>query len=162
MPVLKQQNNVRNYSSEMTSIFLESLDTLDVFGNNSVNNSTLFVATPEIPGLSKKARNFISKIQSFAELKPNWDSYKAIPPDSLNIKDAIGFAKWADRLNLPLYFASPGPNGEILIELKKDAVEAEIHFITNSPSEFLLCDGDLIIIEDSLQGNEELLLQYLL
>ncbi|MCX6136373.1 MAG: hypothetical protein NTV54_02630 [Ignavibacteriales bacterium] len=68
----------------------------------------------------------IGKLKSFSRLQENWDGYGALPPQQDTIEQAISFVKALDRGGEPVYFAAPGPNGEILVELKKGNRTVEV------------------------------------
>ena len=70
----------------------------------------------------------IGKLKSFSKLQENWDSYGALPPQQDTIEHAVSFVKALDRGGEPVYFTAPGPNGEILVELKKGNRTVEVTF----------------------------------
>lgn len=104
-------------------------------------NSTVF----EEPALSEKAKILWQKLDEFRLLEPNWDSYDAEVPCISAIHRAKHLIEQLDRLNLPLFFVAPGPNGEISIELKRDGTSAEI---------ILESDGEMALL---ISKNEELI-----
>ena len=90
--------------------------------------STIIAVIPLSKPLSRNAISLINKIESFSKLKENWDSYGAIAPPSATLDKAKQFIRLLDNNNFPLYFVAPGPNGEIMIELKKGKYSAEVEF----------------------------------
>lgn len=93
-------------------------------------------------------RKNIAKLQGFTYLQANWDSYGAVPPTELAIKNAKDFLIHADKKSLPVYFVAPGRNGEVLIELKDEQDRtAEIYFNEAGSIEMLLFESDDCIFE---------------
>lgn len=90
------------------------------------------------PPLSSNAKKYISRITSFKELKKNWDSYNANPPGEKAIMNAIRFIKMMDELNIPVYFTAPGPDGEVLVEIKMDQNTVEVYFDSDGSNELRL------------------------
>jgi|AntAceMinimDraft_16_1070373.scaffolds.fasta_scaffold16417_2 hypothetical protein len=95
-----------------------------------------------IPSLSSSAKKFISKLQSFKEYAENWDSYGAKKPSEIAINNAITLIKQLDENNLPIYFTAPGPNGEIIVELKKNKIEIEVYFNPNGSNHIYLYENN--------------------
>lgn len=97
---------------------------------------------------SLETRKTIIKIQEFIKLKVNWDSYGAIPPAMLAIKNAKDFLLKTETKNLPVYFVAPGRNGEVLIELNGEQNKtAELYFNADGSIEMLLFESDDCIFE---------------
>lgn len=70
----------------------------------------------------------IQKIKEFASLEADWDSYDSAPISGRAIADAVDFVRRVDRYGLDVDFASPGPNGEVMVRLKHRQREAEVIF----------------------------------
>ena len=94
--------------------------------------------------------DFIQKLNNFARLKDNWDSYGAEAPSKISIKNARQFLLNNAQVALPFYFVSPGVNGEVIIELKNENKAAEIYFLPDASSELVMFEGDDCIFEGSL------------
>lgn len=70
----------------------------------------------------------IQKIKEFENLAENWDSYDSLKISKNSIKNAIQFIKLLNEFNEEVYFSSPGPNGEVLVHIKKLSKEIEFIF----------------------------------
>lgn len=89
--------------------------------------------------LSKRSREALFRLDRFRELKPNWDSYNATVPTEASLNNAERFIIRLDRKDIPPYFVSPGPNGDVLVQYKCDnGHEAEIWFEKDGSSDMLL------------------------
>lgn len=160
MQVLLNKNKIRQNASGKASIFLNNLNWSIEHASNPEINSTRVIAVSFIPELSDDARDFVSKIRAFGGLTANWDGYQAIPPTTKVIAESVEFVKWADKHELPLYFTAPGPNGEVIVELKKEDCEAEIHFQPDDSTEVLLCVDDVVTSEGDLTSHYDKLLNH--
>lgn len=107
-------------------------------------NSTVF---PDITVFSGDIIDLLQKLNSFTSLKYNWDSYGAIPPSLMSIRNARRFLFKNANVSLPFYFVSPGINGEVMIELNKDQKAAEIYFNPDGSEELLLFENNNCILE---------------
>lgn len=124
------------------------------FGDNRTTQAALhtwlfsfFMSTimdhPRPDALSERGREALFRLDRFRELKPNWDSYNAIVPESATLKAAETFVVRMDRRGIPPYFVSPGPNGDVLIQYKcANGHEAEVWFEGNGASTMLLITPD--------------------
>lgn len=99
-----------------------------ITGQNQNTISTVVSVIPFSKPLSKTAINFINKIENFSKLSDNWDGYGAVTTKIGTIEKAKQFVRVLDNQNFPLYFVALGPNGEIMIELKKGRYSVELEF----------------------------------
>jgi type I restriction enzyme S subunit len=106
-------------------------------------------------------KQFITKLESFKSLEPNWDSYGAQPPSSKTVETAINFVKKADKNELPLYFVAPGPNGELVIEFRKGKKEASAFINPDGSTELILNEGNNYVLEGTLEDNYKDLLNFI-
>ena len=84
------------------------------------------------------AKHLIATVEKFRSLDKGFDSYKADAISTNSIEQAITFIKQADKDNLPLYFASPGINGDVLVELNnKNGKVVEVYFNPDGSTEQL-------------------------
>lgn len=89
--------------------------------------------------VSKRGREALFRLDRFRELKPNWDSYNAAVPSEASLEAAERFIVRLDRRGIPVYFVSPGPNGDVLVQYKCDnGHEAEVWFEKDGSSDMLL------------------------
>ena len=70
----------------------------------------------------------IQKIKSFLNLEENWDSYGAAPIIESCVYNAIDLVRRLDEKYQAVYFVAPGPNGEVLVELKAGERSIEVIF----------------------------------
>jgi len=127
----------------------------------SVANTTMVIYTSFFLPLSSPAKEFITKLQSFKSLTPDWDSYGAMPPPAESIDRAIALINKADRNLLPIYFVAPGPNGEVVVEFKKGNKEAAAYINRDGSTELLLHEGNNYVLEGTLEENYKNLLSYI-
>lgn len=74
----------------------------------------------------------IQKLKSFLKLGENWDSYNASRISEEAVNSAIDFVKRLDEKYHLVYFVAPGPNGEVLVELKDANRSIEVVFEEDS------------------------------
>ena len=111
-----------------------------------------------VPSLTPKGKAMLTKIEDFALLESNWDSYGAEPPAKLIIERAKSFVKTADKKRLPLYFTAPGPNGEIVVEFNdRKGRSVEVFFNEDNVVEALFYSQDKLINEISDVSCEDVL-----
>ena len=103
----------------------------------------------------------ISKIKSFEHLKPNWDSYGAIPPSGDTVEKAVAFIRRADSNLLPVYFVAPGPNGEIVVEFRNGNREASVYFNPDGSDDVILSEGNEVLSEGTLDEDYQNLLSFI-
>lgn len=102
------------------------------------------------PPLSNAAMKTASKILGFRNYADNWDSYGAEKPSESAIVNALSFIRVIDAHGISVYFTAPGPNGEIVVELRKGNYEAEVYFNADNSNEILIYEGDACISEGVL------------
>lgn len=102
-----------------------------------VNSSVVLRET----SLSASAANTIAGLKSFRNLEQNWDSYGALRTAESAVRNAIRFVCDLDRAGLSAYFVAPGPNGEIVVELKSGALSLEIYFSEDGSCEHIEFNG---------------------
>lgn len=94
------------------------------------------------------------ELDSFHELKENWDSYGAPVPKAMVIVEARRFVQSMDRSGLEPYFVSPGPNGEVMVEYRTDeGVEAEVHFKEDHTRYLLVSHGAAFLFDGPFEVN---------
>lgn len=114
------------------------------------NTSIVIDIYPQTPPLSNAAIKAASNILGFRNYADNWDSYGAERPSESAIVNALSFIRAIDAHRIPVYFTAPGPNGEIVVELRKGNYEAEVYFNANNSKDVLIYEGDACISEGML------------
>lgn len=66
-----------------------------------------------------------------------------------------------DREGVPFFFTAPGPNGEIMLELKRMNRAAEIYFYADAPSDFVLFEGNRPVEEGFSEQNLQKIIQFI-
>lgn len=79
-------------------------------------------------GVSKANRTEIENIKSFTLLSSDWDGYGAVPISPEAMGKAITFILDINRFDMNAYLSSPGPNGEVLVQIKLHNREIECIF----------------------------------
>ena len=100
--------------------------------------------------LSEVARETLGKIKTFYNLRENWDSYGAEPPSKAALQNAFSFVKSVDKQRLPIFFTAPGPNGEVLVELKQGDKSIEVTFEADGTSSYAKFEGVECVDENNL------------
>ena len=90
----------------------------------AVNSQSLLFKDYE--SISHANRLEIQKVKSFSALESGWDSYDSQIISDDVIAKSVDLINELDKLDEEVYFSSPGPNGEVMIQLKKEEKEVEI------------------------------------
>ena len=98
----------------------------------------------------------IRSIRNLQELTDNWDGEEAVAPNEKTINSAVAIAKNLDLAGQKIYHTSPGPNGEILISLRKNEKNVELLVFANkSPKVITISDLEeptqALLTSESLQ-----------
>jgi hypothetical protein len=57
-------------------------------------------------------------LEEFTFLEHNWDEEDALSPDSVAVSNATYIAQCLERGGQSIYNAAPGPNGEVMLDLR--------------------------------------------
>jgi len=117
----KIEYQVPAYSSQTSLRFRQAEGILSLSQSNAIAVGFLNV-------LSSSNYHEILRVKSYASLADNWDSYGAEQVSSTAIENAVAFIKRIDQYDIQVYLTSPGPNGEVMVQLKNDAREIEFVF----------------------------------
>lgn len=95
--------------------------------------------------LSRNNLKHIYSILSYGQLEPDWDSYGASRPSEAAIVKAISFiAQTLSLKRLDVFYTTPTPDGDILVELKNEDCNLEFIFSVDAEDKVLAsCGGDL-------------------
>ncbi len=152
----------RKNTSPHTSIYLAGQMVDNFWRRAAVFDSGIVVHETDVtPKLSLDALKAISKVKTFLHLTSNWDSYNAAAPSPDAIEQAISFIKQLDRFGIPVYFTAPGPNGEIVVELKNEERSAEIYFYPDEPADYVLFIGEQCEGEEELEGKLQAIIRFI-
>lgn len=116
----------------------------------SCNTSSNFLVYSSRMILPENSRNFIGRILSFKDLPENWDGYGAVKVNENAVSNAIDFIHKIAVYDNPIYFVTPGPNGEVLVELKNEERSAEIYFNDDGSDEVILIGNGVTVFEGSV------------
>lgn len=162
MIVSNKQVTRKDVSQKKTAIFFQKNEPSNFWQSVPVLSSSIIVTERDFnPKLSTEAIKTISKIQNFGKLRENWDGYNAQSPAPGSIKDAVKFIRNLDAVGLTAYFVAPGPNGEILVELKKEEKSAEIYFYPEEEAEYILFERDEMVAEEGLAHRFFTIIQFI-
>lgn len=114
------------------------------FTSGTTNASTvLSIPKDDALNIPNNAQQ-IRKIKSFLNLEENWDSYGAAPIIEYCVRNAINFVKRLDEKYQEVYFVAPGPNGEVLVELKAEERSIEVIFDEDDVEYAKYENGDVV------------------
>ena len=94
----------------------------------------------------------IQKVKSFTELEENWDSYGAQKVSEEVTENSILLIEAIDFLDEDVYFTSPGPNGEIMIQLKNEDKEVEL-IVYESKTKFVTFENNEFKKQGDFEAN---------
>jgi hypothetical protein len=144
MTALNNGYTVQEYQPDQTSFYLKAVKS---FNQKSPHSTTVIQYKGTTPSLSGEARKILGRLEEFKSLQDNWDSYHAARPSIETVRQAEKMVQRLDAEGIAVFFTAPGPNGEIVLELKCMHKAVEIYFYANSPSDFVLFDGDRTVDE---------------
>lgn len=102
------------------------------------NNTT----TKWLNDLSKINQMEISRINDFLKLRAGWDSYDALPVLPAAAEGSIAFIRQLDVFDIDVYQATPGPNGEIMVQVKDGSREIEFLFYGDKVKYVTFCKNE--------------------
>lgn len=94
-----------------------------------------------------EAMNVLAKLLSFRRLQENWDSYGTAKPSERAIRAAMDLVQDLDRAGQNVYFVAPGPNGEVVMELKREDRSLEIYIDQEGNREYVVFEGSQCVRE---------------
>lgn len=99
----------------------------------------------KVMDLSRNNLKHIYAIFSYGQLEADWDSYGAVrPADAAIVKANAFIAQVLSPRGLEVFYTTPTPDGDILVELKNDGCNLEAIFSGNADDKIILsCGGDL-------------------
>lgn len=124
--------------------------TQDTFRLSRVSGvSGTSVALKEGESAASEYATAIKKLKSFRNIGSNWDGYGAEKPSQKGIDKAIKFVEHLGEWEQPVYFVAPGPNGEILVELKNGNRTIEVFFQPDGQREYVMFEGEKAVEENT-------------
>lgn len=63
-------------------------------------------------------KRIFSLLEEFSELKENWDEDGALAPNPESLSEAKFIAQTLEKIAQPIFNVAPGPNGEVLIDIR--------------------------------------------
>lgn len=135
---------MKNLNEKYSIVFCDSGSNMSTSHFKFLNHSDLNPSTivSERNNLSPRNKMVVNKIQSFGDLEENWDSYDADIISKEVIDSSVRFVEKINQLNQDIYFAAPGPNGEISIELKSGTKNAEMLIYPNKKHKHIFFNDD--------------------
>lgn len=158
MIALNRSFTIPEYQTERTSSRLWQLGRTH---SKSLQSATVVSVSDTPPSLSSEALKMLGRLEEFKSLRENWDSYHASSPSESAIRQAEKMVRRLDREGVPFFFTAPGPNGEIMLELKRMNRAAEIYFYADAPSDFVLFEGNRPVEEGFSEQNLQKIIQFI-
>lgn len=149
MPDLLKRNKVEApffASKHITNKSFQNIETGMCF--TFANAITIKSAEP----ISFINKTELQNVKGFRNLKENWDSYDAAPVNELSIEKAISFIKNVDGFDRDVYLTSPGPNGEVMVQLKNNNKEIEFIFYPEK-DKYVLFDNNKFISQSYFKND---------
>lgn len=164
MIVLKKQTTVRDpLEYQGSSEYLNKLHrkVRKFSGTQSFETSTVVRFRYAAHTLTTSALQTIQKLHRFKHLNENWDSYGADKPSLSAIKQAENMIRQLDEVGIEVFFTAPGPNGEIVVELKNQDRAVEIYFYKDAPSDYILIDREQTIDEGETLKRKDSIIEFI-
>jgi hypothetical protein len=87
--------------------------------------------TDEVYAINPVNQRILNLIEDFKTLDYNWDEDGALKPSLTAIRLSTVTVKQLQLVSEKVFHAAPGPNGEIMIDLRKNGKSVEILFYEN-------------------------------
>jgi len=117
-------------------------------GNEPVASIVFSAETNSFPNLNERE---IQLLQEYKLLKDNWDGDEAKAPGKFPILIAEFLVKSLQSAGQKVFHVAPGPNGEVLIDLRNKSKSIELLFYETKSNFVLFSD-----LEEPQQGAFEL------
>ena len=111
-------------------------------GSSSLFSCVTAITVRDANSISRANREEIANIKSFIHLSDNWDGYEAAPISRDAMEQAISFIHDINKYDIDVYLSSPGPNGEVMIQLKLGRKEIEFIFYSNKSRYVLFSNNE--------------------
>jgi hypothetical protein len=102
-----------------------------------VENSLVLVQADEYGHFSTLNKQHLSAISGYGLLTENWDEDDAPAPTALVVSAALRLAVALSVSGQPIYHTSPGPVGEIMINLRNADKSVELLMYPNGRNKFV-------------------------
>jgi hypothetical protein len=83
---------------------------------NTIENSTVFSFLDSV-GINKRVLDLLS---TYSQLQDNWDEEDGLAPDQTALAEATQLAQTLQKAGQKVFHADPGPNGEIMLDLRNE------------------------------------------
>lgn len=157
MIALNKGYTISEYQADQTSPYLQRIKGTSF---RHLQSATVIRVSGTTSALSPEALKMLDRLEEFKSLRDNWDSYNAACPSKTAIRQAEKMVRRLDREGMPFFFTAPGPNGEVVLELKRLHKAVEIYFYADAPSDFILFDNDQIVEEGTTESNLQKIIQF--
>jgi hypothetical protein len=99
----------------------------------SLFGSSITIARECITGLNSHINKLLDE---FTELQDNWDEDEALSPSMIAIKRARYITSLLENHGQAIYHATPGPNGEIMLDIRNSVNSKSVELIFYDNREF--------------------------
>ena len=120
-------------------------------GNTQYATASRASGRSDAHSLGDNALEMLERLDGFAKLSENWDSYGAIAPANDAIQAGRRFAEQLAGHGQQIDFTAPGPNGEVSVELKSGSKYIEFVFYPAGKWKYTAFENKLL----TEQGNFE-------
>jgi len=124
-----------------TAVFVQTNSAFSMVANSSFISFTA-ITLRDVKGISRANREEIANIKSFIQLRDNWDGYGAVSLSRDAMEQAIAFIHCLDKFDIDVYLSSPGPNGEVMVQLKIGRKEIEFIFYSDKSKYVLFSNNE--------------------
>lgn len=90
------------------------------------NSSVIVISWPQELSLNNRISKLLSE---FEQLQNNWDNDDALAPSKSAIRMANYTSKLLSNCGQPIYHVAPGPNGEIMLDIRNSDLTKSLELI---------------------------------
>jgi hypothetical protein len=127
---------MNNYTTvEPQSHYKSKLEVIYRSADFTLFSSSITIARECNTGLNSRINKLL---EEFIELQDNWDEDDALSPSKIAIKRAKYITSLLENHGQAIYHTAPGPNGEIMLELRNSYNSKSVELIFYNNREFAL------------------------
>lgn len=107
---------INSYTPQVVIVLtMPTVDFIDFSEQPKITMSSTTVSSSKDSGLNIRIHKLL---EEFRNLENNWDNDEALAPSTEALKHAEFLTKVLDKHGQPIFHTAPGPNGEVMMDLR--------------------------------------------
>jgi len=117
---------ISSYSTNAPAYTTRPTVELEYYKTTPERNSSITLNWLEEIGINARIHKLLKE---FSKLNDNWDGDDAIAPTPIVLKKAQFITTLLEKHGQPIYHATPGPNGEIMLDIRNSRKTKSLELI---------------------------------